>query len=83
MLTDDGTYQDSKDYTVGQPAASLTLDVGSTYNLIAYSYGTATLPAITPGETTDITSAQVSYDNANPDFMYQNISYTPNNPDNT
>ncbi|MDV2444929.1 hypothetical protein CMV00_14175 [Elizabethkingia anophelis] len=79
----DGTYQDSKDYTVGQPAASLTLDVGSTYNLIAYSYGTATLPAITPGETTDITSAQVSYDNANPDFMYQKISYTPNNPDNT
>ncbi|MDV2445872.1 hypothetical protein CMV00_19045, partial [Elizabethkingia anophelis] len=79
----DGTYQDSKDYTVGQPAASLTLDVGAAYNLVAYSYGTATLPAITPGETTDITSAQVSYDNANPDFMYQNISYTPNNPDNT
>ncbi|MEN5133290.1 FISUMP domain-containing protein [Elizabethkingia anophelis] len=79
----DGTYQDSKDYKIGQPAAGLTLDVGAAYNLVAYSYGTATLPAITPGETTDIASAQVSYDNANPDFMYQNISYTPNNPDNT
>ncbi|WP_407490145.1 FISUMP domain-containing protein [Elizabethkingia anophelis] len=79
----DGTYQDSKDYTVGQPAAGLTLDVGAAYNLVAYSYGTATLPAITPGETTDITSAQISYDNANPDFMYQKMSYTPNNPDNT
>ncbi|WP_454059226.1 hypothetical protein [Elizabethkingia ursingii] len=78
-----GTYQDHKDYTVGQPAAGLTLDQGVAYNLVAYSYGTTTLPAITTGETTGIASAQVSYDNANPDFMYQKMSYTPNNADNT
>ncbi|MYY43891.1 hypothetical protein [Elizabethkingia anophelis] len=79
----DGSYQDHKDYTIGQPAPSLVLDQRSAYSLIAYSYGTASLPAISSGETTSIAAAQVGYDNSKPDFMYQNISYTPNSPDNT
>ncbi|HFK5504948.1 hypothetical protein [Elizabethkingia anophelis] len=68
----DGVYKDSKDYTIGLPAASLTLDQGVAYNLVAYSFGsTSALPTITSGETTNLSSAQVAYNNTNRDFMYQ------------
>ncbi|KUY29871.1 hypothetical protein ATB96_17490 [Elizabethkingia ursingii] len=79
----DGSYQDHKDYTVGQPGDGLILDQGAQYNIVAYSYGTTSLPAITSGETSNINNAQVLYDNANPDFMYQKQSYTPNDATNT
>ena len=79
----DGSYQDHKDYTVGQPVVGLTLDQGAAYNLVAYSYGATTLPAISAGELDHIGNAQVGYDDSKPDFMYQNMSYTPNNPTNT
>ncbi|MDV2449378.1 hypothetical protein CMU93_17995, partial [Elizabethkingia anophelis] len=73
----DGNYQDHKDYTVGQPAASMVLDAGVNYNFIAYSYGNALLPDITPGELNNLSGAVINYDNNNPDLMYQNISFTP------
>lgn len=79
----DGSYQDHKDYTVGQPVEGLTLDLGAAYNLVAYSYGTTSLPAISAGELDHIGNAQVAYDNSKPDFMYQNMSYTPGNATNT
>ena len=79
----DGSYQDHKDYTIGQPVEGLTLDLGATYYLVVYSYGTSTLPTISAGELDKIGNAQVAYDNSKPDFMYQNINYTPNNPTNT
>ena len=79
----DGSYQDHKDYTIGQPVVGLTLDQGAAYNLVAYSYGATTLPAISAGELDHIGNAQVGYDDSKPDFMYQNMSYTPNNPTNT
>ncbi|MCT4315446.1 hypothetical protein HZP15_09865 [Elizabethkingia anophelis] len=78
-----GSYQDYKDYTVGQPAEGLILDNGVAYDFVVYSYGANTLPVITAGETSDINSGVVSYDNTNPDFMYQKVSYTPTNPSNT
>ena len=53
------------------------LDGGTTYNMVVYSYGAGTLPAISSGETTDLNSAVVNYDDNNRDFMYQNINYTP------
>ena len=72
-----GQYKTHQDYTVGQAAAPLMLDGGTTYNMVVYSYGAGTLPAISSGETTDLNSAVVNYDDNNRDFMYQNISYTP------
>ncbi|OPB70933.1 hypothetical protein BAY12_16275 [Elizabethkingia bruuniana] len=78
-----GQYKTHQDYTVGQPAAPLMLDGGTAYNMVAYSYGNSTLPAISSGETTDLNSAVVNYDDNNRDFMYQNISYTPANAQNT
>ena len=78
-----GQYKTHQDYTVGQPAAPLMLDGGTAYNMVAYSYGSSTLPAISSGETTDLNSAVVNYDDNNRDFMYQNISYTPANAQNT
>ena len=47
---DDGTYQTYQDYTVGQPATPLMLDGGVDYDIVAYSYGVTTLPAISSGE---------------------------------
>ncbi|MYY43883.1 FISUMP domain-containing protein [Elizabethkingia anophelis] len=74
----DGTYVTHKDYTVGQPADGLILEQGTQYTFVAYSFGsTSTLPTITSGETTNLSSAQVSYDNTNRDFMYQKMNYTP------
>ncbi|WP_407490147.1 hypothetical protein [Elizabethkingia anophelis] len=78
----DGSYQDYKDYTVGQPADALALDIGTAYNLVAYSYGKTTLPAITAGEITNINGNVLNYNYIlNKDFMYQNISYTPGGPE--
>ncbi|WP_407478020.1 hypothetical protein [Elizabethkingia anophelis] len=83
-IQSDGSYQDYKDYTVGQFADALALDIGAAYNLIAYSYGKTTLPAITVGETTSINSATLNYRYLlNKDFMYQNIIYTPGNIENS
>ncbi|MCT3735028.1 hypothetical protein HZQ80_12650 [Elizabethkingia anophelis] len=81
----DGTYQTYQDYTVGQPATPLMLDGGVDYDIVAYSYGVTTLPAISSGEQLNINSATVNYDDINRDFMYQKVSYTPdgNNPNNT
>ena len=74
----DGSFQAFQDYTVGQQAVPMMLNVGATYTMVVYSYGTITLPAITSGEKTNINNAQVNYDDANRDFMYYNQSnYIP------
>ncbi|HCD9234059.1 TPA: hypothetical protein NEG48_001032 [Elizabethkingia anophelis] len=72
-----GAYQTYQDYTVGQAAQPMTLDTGVAYNIVAYSYGTSSLPTITPGETSNISSAQIAYDNNNRDLMYVKQAYTP------
>ncbi|HFK5586371.1 TPA: FISUMP domain-containing protein [Elizabethkingia anophelis] len=78
-----GAYHTHQDYTIGQPATPMMLDNGATYTIIVYSYGTNSLPAISAGEQSTaanaLNSAQVSYDNANRDFMYQKLSFTPQN----
>lgn len=74
----DGSYQTYQDYTVGQSGESLKLDGGIAYNIVVYSYGVNTLPAISSGEQSNINNATVNYDDTNRDFMYQKISYTPN-----
>ncbi|PUB30783.1 uncharacterized protein (TIGR02145 family) [Elizabethkingia sp. YR214] len=73
----DGSYQAHQDYIVGQTSVPMMLDSGVAYNIVAYSYGTSTLPAISSGEQANISSAVVNYDNANPDFMYQKLALTP------
>ncbi|HFK5585711.1 TPA: fimbrillin family protein [Elizabethkingia anophelis] len=78
-----GNYHTHQDYTVGQPATPMMLDNGGTYNIVVYSYGTASLPAISSGEQNNISSASVNYDDTNRDFMYQKINYTPVNDNNT
>ena len=78
-----GNYHTHQDYTVGQTAVPMMLDNGAGYNIVVYSYGTASLPAISSGEQNNISSASVNYDDANRDFMYQKISYTPVNDNNT
>ncbi|HFK5529595.1 TPA: hypothetical protein ACGZ99_003681, partial [Elizabethkingia anophelis] len=60
-----GKYKLHQDYTVGQPATPLMLDGGTAYNMVTYSYGTGTLPAISSGETSDLSSAVVGYDDNN------------------
>ncbi|HFK5586374.1 TPA: hypothetical protein ACGZ92_002585 [Elizabethkingia anophelis] len=78
-----GAYHTHQDYTIGQPATPMMLDNGATYTIIVYSYGTNSLPAISAGEQSTaanaLNSAQVSYDNANRDFMYQKLIFTPQN----
>ncbi|WP_407490146.1 FISUMP domain-containing protein [Elizabethkingia anophelis] len=81
--TSDGSYQSYQDYTIGQAAPSITLDNGVAYTIVAYSYGTSSLPAITPGETSNISNAQIAYDNLNRDLMYQSQSYTPSSTNTT
>ncbi|WP_407478023.1 hypothetical protein [Elizabethkingia anophelis] len=81
--TSDGSYQSYQDYTIGQTAPSITLDNGVGYTIVAYSYGTSSLPAITPGETSNISNAQIAYDNLNRDLMYQSQSYTPSSTNTT
>ena len=78
-LQNTGVYKDYKDYIIGQPGQGLMLDIGVAYYLVLYSLGTSSLPAITNGELTNINDAQVAYNNTNRDFMYQKVSYTPNN----
>ncbi len=78
-----GNYHTHQDYTVGQTAVPMMLDNGAGYNIVVYSYGTASLPAINSGEQNNISSASVNYDDTNRDFMYQKISYTPVNDNNT
>ena len=77
-----GTYQAHQDYTIGQEAIPIMLDNGSGYDIVVYSYGTTTLPAISSGETTTISGAQLNYDDTNRDFLYEKISYTPVNAQN-
>ncbi|MCT4006859.1 hypothetical protein HZQ22_16000 [Elizabethkingia anophelis] len=75
---DNGNYQTYQDYTVGQQAAPLMLDSGTTYNMVVYSYGSTTLPMINSTEQSNISSAKIDYDNDNRDLMYQKISdFTP------
>ncbi|WP_407490173.1 hypothetical protein [Elizabethkingia anophelis] len=81
--TSDGSYQSYQDYTIGQAAPTITLDNGVGYTIVAYSYGTSSLPAITPGETSNISNAQIAYDNLNRDLMYQSQSYTPSSTNTT
>ena len=81
--TGDGSYQTYQDYTIGQPSLSLTLDTGVAYTIVAYSYGTSSLPPITPGETSAIGSAQIAYDNTNRDLMYVKQPYTPSSSNTT
>ncbi|MCT3702570.1 hypothetical protein HZQ89_09095 [Elizabethkingia anophelis] len=78
-----GSYHTHQDYTVGQTAVPMMLDNGAAYNIVVYSYGTASLPVISSGEQNNISSASVNYDNANRDFMYQKLSFTPTNSTNT
>ncbi|MCP1251529.1 hypothetical protein NK212_06680, partial [Elizabethkingia sp. S0634] len=78
-----GNYHTHQDYTVGQPATPMMLDQGAAYNIVVYSYGTTSLPAISSGEQNNISSASVNYDDANQDFMYQKIPFTPVNDNNT
>ncbi|MEN5132550.1 FISUMP domain-containing protein [Elizabethkingia anophelis] len=75
---DDGSYQAYQDYTVGQPAVAMNLEVGVNYNLVVYSWGINTLPDINSEEQGNIGTASLSYDYyANPDFMYKKIAFTP------
>ena len=79
----DGSYQTYQDYTIGQTALPLTLDTGVAYNIVAYSYGISSLPPITPGETSNISSAQIGYDNTSRDLMYVKQAYTPSSTNST
>lgn len=84
-LQSDGAYAAYQDYTVGQTAEPLTLQTGTTYIMVIYSYGANTLPVIGSSELINISGATVNYDDINRDFMYQKISFTPdgNSPNNT
>ncbi|CAM3663630.1 FISUMP domain-containing protein [Elizabethkingia occulta] len=83
---DDNSYQAHQDYTVGEQAQPLMLDSGKAYTIIAYSYGsTSALPEISTGEMTNLSQAQIDYDDNNKDLMYQKTEgFIPdgNNPNN-
>ncbi|CAI9685313.1 FISUMP domain-containing protein [Elizabethkingia anophelis] len=83
---DDNSYQAHQDYTVGEQAQPLMLDSGKAYTIIAYSYGsTSALPQISTGEMTNLSQAQIGYDDNNKDLMYQKTEgFIPdgNNPNN-
>ncbi|MCL1676456.1 fibrobacter succinogenes major paralogous domain-containing protein [Elizabethkingia meningoseptica] len=82
----DGSYQTYKDYTIGQSGDPLMLDGGISYYIVTYSYGsTSALPQISTGEMTNLSQAQIGYDDNNKDLMYQKIEgFIPdgNNPNN-
>ncbi|HCD9236146.1 TPA: hypothetical protein NEG48_003169 [Elizabethkingia anophelis] len=78
----DGVYQTHQDYTIGQSGQPLALLTGTAYNIIAYSYGSGTLPPISTLEQTNMNTAVLNYDNNNRDFMYQNTSFNPTAPNN-
>ncbi len=65
------------DYTVGLAGSSIMLNYGETYTIVVYSYNTSTLPALSDGERTSLSNAQVFYDASNPDFMHYTTSFTP------
>ncbi|MDR2230132.1 MAG: fibrobacter succinogenes major paralogous domain-containing protein [Flavobacteriaceae bacterium] len=74
----DGSYQTHQDYIIGQPGVAMALDGGVSYDMVVYSYNSATLPVISSGEKSNIGSAIVSYDDTNRDFLYKKISgFTP------
>ncbi|WP_407478021.1 FISUMP domain-containing protein [Elizabethkingia anophelis] len=79
----DGSYQTYQDYTIGVAPQPMTLDTGVTYNIVAYSYGTSSLPTITSGETSNIGSAQIAYNNNSRDLMYVKQPYTPSSTNTT
>ncbi|WP_407494489.1 fimbrillin family protein [Elizabethkingia anophelis] len=83
---DDNSYQAHQDYIVGEQAQPLMLDSGKAYTIIAYSYGsTSALPKISTGEMTNLSQAQIGYDDNNKDLMYQRTEgFIPdgNNPNN-
>ncbi|MEL1213318.1 hypothetical protein AADX92_12055, partial [Staphylococcus epidermidis] len=66
-----GAYHTYQDYTVGVTAVPMMLDNGVPYDIVVYSYGTASLPVISSGEQSNINSATVNYSDVNRDFMYQ------------
>lgn len=73
-----GDYHTHQDYTVGQTPVPMMLDNGGTYTMVAYSYGSATLPPISSGEQDKLSVAQVNYNNIDRDFMYyQKPNYIP------
>lgn len=78
-----GSYQDYRDYTVTASGIQvsggkeLMLDHNVTYTMVAYSYNSSALPAITGGEKGSIGTASVSYDDTNPDLMYWTGEITP------
>ncbi|WP_337084498.1 FISUMP domain-containing protein [Elizabethkingia anophelis] len=74
-----GNYHTHQDYIIGQAAVPMMLDNEVRYNIVVYSYGTTDLPAISSGEQSNIRSATVNYNDNNRDFMYQNITFTPDN----
>ncbi|MDE5480654.1 hypothetical protein KRE28_02370 [Elizabethkingia meningoseptica] len=81
----DGSYQTYQDYTIGESVQPMMLDGGEKYDIIAYSYGSSVLPEISTGEMTNLSQAQIGYDDNNKDLMYQKIEgFTPdgNNPNN-
>ncbi|MDQ8748592.1 fibrobacter succinogenes major paralogous domain-containing protein [Elizabethkingia miricola] len=78
-----GAYHTYQDYTVGVTAVPMMLDNGVPYDIVVYSYGTASLPVISSGEQSNINSATVNYSDVNRDFMYQKIAFTPTNATNT
>ncbi|MDV4042214.1 hypothetical protein CMT37_05150 [Elizabethkingia anophelis] len=71
----DGAYVTHKDYTIGNPADGLTLDAGETYDLVAYSKGANALSAISEGEMTNISNANLSL--LWTPFIYQKQTITP------
>ncbi|WP_407489271.1 fibrobacter succinogenes major paralogous domain-containing protein [Elizabethkingia anophelis] len=77
-----GDYHTHQDYTVGEPAMPMMLDMDVSYDVIVYSYGATSLPEISAGEQMNIKSAIVNYDDVNRDFMYQKIAFTPNKANN-
>ncbi|MCT4260494.1 hypothetical protein HZP32_00010 [Elizabethkingia anophelis] len=79
----DGSYVGSQDYTVGQSGGSLTLEQGVPYTIVCYSYGSSSLPALSTGEQSNLSSAVVNYDDTNRDFLYQSQNYTPGSSNNT
>ncbi|WP_407484741.1 FISUMP domain-containing protein [Elizabethkingia miricola] len=79
----DGAYYTHQDYTIGIAPVPLMLDNNTPYNMVVYSYGATSLPAISVGEKANISTAQVNYDNANRDFMYYQQGFTPVNPGGT
>ncbi len=73
-----GDFAASQDYTVGSPGVAMMLDFGGTYTIVAYSYNRPSLPALSALEQGNISSASVSYDDTNRDFLYYKTTIVPN-----